>query len=218
MSRLKFATVAIAALAVSSPAAATDFFDDWEDTVFAGSGYTILESYSGWNNTTGVPGSGIEIQYGNIAGLAYSGNNLIELDSNLNSIMTYGNALDAGSYSLSFWYSDRPGQAAGTNGIEVLLNAGSILSVLGGQGGAGTNWVQHTINFTASAGDTLSFSALGVSDSYGGYIDDVRLASVASNPTGAVPEPATWTMLILGFGAVGGLMRRPRRRLAFLAA
>jgi hypothetical protein len=27
----------------------------------------------------------------------------------------------------------------------------------------------------------------------------------------AVPEPATWTMLVLGFGAVGFVMRRRRR-------
>jgi hypothetical protein len=36
-------------------------------------------------------------------------------------------------------------------------------------------------------------------------------------PTGAVPEPSTWAMLILGFGAVGATMRRRRQttRLAF---
>ena len=30
----------------------------------------------------------------------------------------------------------------------------------------------------------------------------------------AVPEPATWSMMILGFGAVGGLLRRRRRTAA----
>ena len=30
--------------------------------------------------------------------------------------------------------------------------------------------------------------------------------------TGAVPEPATWLTMILGFGIVGGLLRRARRR------
>lgn len=39
-------------------------------------------------------------------------------------------------------------------------------------------------------------------------------------PAGAVPEPAIWTMLILGFGVVGGALRRiaPQRRLGILAA
>jgi hypothetical protein len=28
----------------------------------------------------------------------------------------------------------------------------------------------------------------------------------------AVPEPATWAMMILGFGLVGGVMRRRQRQ------
>jgi hypothetical protein len=35
---------------------------------------------------------------------------------------------------------------------------------------------------------------------------------------GAVPEPATWTMMILGFGGVGALLRQRRARPATLAA
>ena len=34
-------------------------------------------------------------------------------------------------------------------------------------------------------------------------------------PSGAVPEPATWAMMILGFGLVGAGMRRRRVRVAF---
>lgn len=50
-------------------------------------------------------------------------------------------------------------------------------------------------------------------DGYDGGLDDitfdVRAVSVA--PPGAVPEPATWGMLLLGFGGVGyALRRRPR--------
>ena len=43
------------------------------------------------------------------------------------------------------------------------------------------------------------------------YVGDVSL-------TAAVPEPATWAMMIIGFGAVGAIMRTPRRRNAFAAA
>ena len=34
----------------------------------------------------------------------------------------------------------------------------------------------------------------------------------------AVPEPATWAMMIIGFGAVGSMVRNSRRRNAFSAA
>ncbi|WP_375291437.1 collagen-binding domain-containing protein [Qipengyuania sp.] len=36
-------------------------------------------------------------------------------------------------------------------------------------------------------------------------------------PSGAVPEPATWAMLVLGFGMIGGGMRAARRRTSRLA-
>jgi hypothetical protein len=35
---------------------------------------------------------------------------------------------------------------------------------------------------------------------------------------GAIPEPATWAMMILGFGAAGTVLRTNRRRLASVAA
>jgi len=42
------------------------------------------------------------------------------------------------------------------------------------------------------------------------FVDD---DSVVGDIRNAVPEPATWTMLILGFGGIGAMMRR--RRVAF---
>jgi choice-of-anchor A domain-containing protein len=42
---------------------------------------------------------------------------------------------------------------------------------------------------------------------------EIHLGTYAGNftpPTGAVPEPSTWAMLLLGFGALGSLVRRRR--------
>ena len=36
-------------------------------------------------------------------------------------------------------------------------------------------------------------------------------------PTPAVPEPATWAMMLIGFGATGFAMRRTRRKLPAFA-
>ena len=49
----------------------------------------------------------------------------------------------------------------------------------------------------------------------GDYSDSAAssaFTALASTQSAAVPEPATWSMMILGFGAVGGLVRRQRRQ------
>ena len=53
----------------------------------------------------------------------------------------------------------------------------------------------------------------------GAGLDAITLAYNASSGavlygTGAVPEPATWAMMIAGFGLVGGAMRRRKTRIA----
>lgn len=42
--------------------------------------------------------------------------------------------------------------------------------------------------------------------------------TVDDQVAGAVPEPATWAMMILGFGLIGGAMRRRRGQIAGVAA
>lgn len=45
-----------------------------------------------------------------------------------------------------------------------------------------------------------------------GIIDAFKLAGFTASTPGAVPEPATWAMMILGFGMVGGATRRRKRQ------
>ena len=45
-----------------------------------------------------------------------------------------------------------------------------------------------------------------------------RVMLQESSPISAVPEPATWAMMIIGFGAVGSMVRTTRRRNAFSVA
>lgn len=41
--------------------------------------------------------------------------------------------------------------------------------------------------------------------------DDINVVAPGVGGHGAIPEPDVWTMLILGFGAVGAMLRRGRR-------
>lgn len=212
----KIALFAAAATAVlfAAPASAQSSFSTFEGDVPGGTpsgpGFVNVGSASGW---TGGPG-GIELQYNNVAGAPATngGSVFVELDTTGNSYMQ--RALAAGNYNLSFLYSPRPNVGAGSNGIQVslfnnLTNSFNILGSFTGNGGANTAWNTATVpTFTIGANQFLRFDAIGTSDSLGGYVDNINIA--------AVPETATWGMMILGFGVVGGAMRR-RRSTATLA-
>jgi hypothetical protein len=50
---------------------------------------------------------------------------------------------------------------------------------------------------------------------YGAKVEATfTLLDPVQNPGGAVPEPATWAMMITGFGFAGAMLRQQRRRLA----
>ena len=81
-----------------------------------------------------------------------------------------------------------------------------ILGIHTGNGGTGTpvgntignESALYLINFTGQTGVQLNLPA--ASNAY------------LFTSTGAVPEPATWAMMLLGFGAMGASLRRVRRR------
>lgn len=203
-SLLRLSALLAAALGASPALSATTFFNNFDSTNFgAGAGFVILPSYEGW---TAVAGPGIEVQYNNVAGVSFSGPNHVELDSSGNSAME--RAIDAGDYLLTFYYSARPNVPSVSNGIDVLVNGVSIFNVTGNGGGT-TNWVQQSVAFSLAAPGTLRFAAIGTSDSLGGYLDNVNLA--------AVPEPASWAMMIAGFGLLGGVLRRRQTPQAVIA-
>ena len=61
----------------------------------------------------------------------------------------------------------------------------------------------------AGPSTTLQFQSAGI-DNVDAIVDNVLL-------TGAVPEPGTWAMMLLGFGGIGMAMRRRRQPLAQVA-
>ena len=70
------------------------------------------------------------------------------------------------------------------------------------------NWTASSFTFTANAASTTLMFASATQDAFGPALDNVSVS--------AIPEPATWAMMIIGFGAVGAVARR--RRLAPVAA
>jgi hypothetical protein len=66
---------------------------------------------------------------------------------------------------------------------------------------------------TPGATYTLSFNITDVGDSNLDSAVFIQGGTVGTQPTppGAVPEPATWAMMLLGFGAIGFAARRTRK-------
>ena len=86
----------------------------------------------------------------------------------------------------------------------MVLSVGNGTSLAAGTLPVPGSWSTFTASYTALAGDaggaiTISFDTLGSQ----GDFDNVRLSD-----TTAVPEPASWALMIVGFGLVGGAVRR----------
>ena len=82
---------------------------------------------------------------------------------------------------------------------------------------SGGDWQRFDAMPFLTAGKTLSGISVsgfagGFSDPFVTMLDDVEFHT--ADTAGAVPEPSTWTMLIVGFGAVGYSLRRRRPLLA----
>ena len=176
--------------------------------VVNGSFETDIQGNNSWNiypNLTGWIGGngGIELRH-NVAGAAYDGVNYVELDTNFNSSMNQNIGTTLGQqYTLNFAYSPREGVPSSSNGIEVFWNNVSQ-GVFTGTGLSGNVWAIETLTVTGAATlSSLTFTAVGTSDSYGGSLDAVSL-------TAAVPEPETYALMLAGLGAVGFVSRRRR--------
>lgn len=196
---MKTLAIAAAALfAASSANAAVILFSDFDDIVVPGSpSFIVIPTADGW---TGAPD--IEIQGGGVGGAPFSAPNLVELDTFNNSSMFL--TLGAGTYSVSYYYSPRPGQVAATNGITLSIGS-TLLDSIALDGDNATSFALRTVNFTTTGGD-LTFAAVGTSDGLGGYLDDITVTSV--------PEASTWALMIAGFGMVGFAARSRRTAVA----
>lgn len=191
----------LAATAIAAPASAVTNFTSTFDGIVVVGDEDIVGTIDGW---TGGP-NGIRVRTGTTFGEAYSPLNFVELDTTQNSSMS--RTIDAGIYTLTYLYSPRPGNAEGSNGIEVYLG-GVFGDGLTGDGVdlEGSDWSEITYSFTVYAPTLLTFAAAGVSDTMGGYLDNVELVGTAL----PVPEASEWAMLVAGLGVVGAVARRRR--------
>ena len=114
-------------------------------------------------------------------------------------------------------------EITGTNFIQIdvskLTGTGPYSFVMGSTVGEGWRVFGSNVSDFFSGSPLLTGSDEGVSHALTGGFKFYDFQSTSGNVllgsfTAAVPEPATWIMMILGFGSVGLLLRSKRGQLA----
>jgi hypothetical protein len=145
----------------------------------------------------------------------------------LNFTVTYDPASTAmsGPATLNaFSSSSSLGSFAGPNEAVISRQGGRSYLTVGGTTGFGAGSVTgfgddfFTFFYFNPAGDVVSTDSNAVSYAvgYGSVLTrSITSVTTAAPAVAAVPEPATWMMMIGGFGLVGGAMRRKKVSVRF---
>lgn len=138
-------------------------------------------------------------------------------DSNGNGVLQSFATIVGDTYSLSFDVGTNSGYTStGGATIEALIDGSSIYSFTNSYVAdtpATQNWATASTTFVAT-GTTTTLNLIGRAGGLYTGLDKVSVADIASGTSGAVPEPASWAMMIAGFGLTGGTLRRHRTSLS----
>jgi len=207
-------TIVLAVLisAAATPAAAADFVNGSFESHACGTpggGFTTLAAgngcITGWTVDTG------SVDLINGYWEAHHGTHSIDLAGNQpGSISQIFDTVVGQVYSVDYWLSGNPdGGDALKWGVISAVDGGVTASAtfLGLQGSSRSdmNYAKWNFMFAATGDSTkLTFASAPGEGFFGAALDSVSV-------TTAVPEPSTWAMLLVGFGAIGGAMRSRRK-------
>jgi opacity protein-like surface antigen len=204
----KIALISAASMSIASAASAAVSLPSAPVTP-ASSGATI--TFSGLTAVNGTPFAGLYSESGFDVSAPAGGMFVAQLFGNVLPSL-YVSSTDPNASNNGFLRIVRSGggmfslnsfDLIGNNGlanyiVTGFLGTGSVFSLTGNQGSPFS-----TITGNASQVDRLEFNLTANGTSLN--LDNINLDP---NTSAAVPEPATWGMMMLGFGLVGSTMRR----------
>ncbi len=204
------AAACAAACAVADSAGAAAFTNgSFESGVNPGSGFVTLG-----NGSTGITSwvvGGDSIDY--IGGYwnAEDGARSVDLSGNANgSVSQTFDTLAGQTYLVNFWLAGNPdgGPAAklAITSADGAQQQSNIFTVTGSDSRTNMNWAAYTYQFTAATNSTTLSFASATNTAYGPALDNVSVS--------AIPEPASWALMIAGFGGLGAALRQRRGRVA----
>jgi hypothetical protein len=205
------------ALALAAPAGATIVIGAGPGTLQPPENVLFTNNPANGSTITGVTNqTGTSVTFG--AGETLVGNGgqarVESLDGAVSSIAAASGGLPASQ--MSFDLTD-PALAFTSAEFRIFVGDGTAttatLSFLDTAGQIFTNTFDILPNgfFNAQALDGQAIDKFSFTTN--GTFQDVRqtrIGGVFTIPVGIVPEPASWALMILGFGGVGGLLRRRR--------
>ncbi|WP_293682761.1 PEPxxWA-CTERM sorting domain-containing protein [uncultured Phenylobacterium sp.] len=189
---------------MAAPASAAVFIDNFE-------GYTVALNQGNFQGNWMVAGGTVDlVGPGLFAELCNAGSKCVDLD---------GSSANAGVFTSSAFeliagetytatYDLAANRRVGADDVlTVEFGTASAVYTLASTS-ASDPFATYSLSFTpvTTGAYSLSFSTAG-GDNVGPLLDNVLVSA-------AIPEPATWAMMIMGFGGAGTLIRRRRRLLA----
>jgi choice-of-anchor C domain-containing protein len=213
----KLLLAAVAAIAFPGGAQAAMFTNGSFEAGEAPGGYTTL--YTSSTAITGWTVSSGSIDYIGSLWAASDGSRSLDLSGgDVGSIAQAFDTVIGRAYKVTYDLAGNPQGGVAEKRLSVFASgAGNVASTESfdttGRTEAAMGWSRRSYSFVAdSATTTLSFSSL-TAGAYGPALDNVAVTALS-----AVPEPATWGMMIAGFGLAGGVLRRGRRAPALVRA
>ena len=101
------------------------------------------------------------------------------------------------TYTLTFWLSGNPDGPPATKSVDVSIGSAvddNFMYTIGTNTHTDMMYTMESLTFTAGATNTLSFASQDSASDFGPVIGGVSIA---------IPEPATWAMMLLGFAGLG---------------
>ncbi len=119
-------------------------------------------------------------------------------------------------YDFSFWMASTYSTAPAALNLEI---NGAVVSPTWNASSTTGLWQQFSVTWNSGAASVADLKLWNQQTAYSGNdfaLDDLSFAKLGLN-SGAIPEPASWALMLAGFGAMGGALRQ-RRRVALAQA